>query len=274
MSDELSGKAVLVTGAGRGLGRAFAKASSAAGARVVVNDVDGDEARAVVKEITESGGLAQVSVADVATWNGAQSTVDACREAFGRIDGLVNNAGVFYQAVPWDELEDQVRRIVEVNILGSLFVGIHAARAMRENGGAIVNITSQAHWGLPNMATYAATKGAMSSMAYSWAIDLEASQIRVNAVAPTAHTRMTPAGPGLTPQARADPNSVAPVVVFLLSDLSEPLSGKTLHFNGKDLSVVVPPHFGSERLQREQWNASEIAEACRGPLNDLLTSEA
>lgn len=272
MSDDLAGKAILITGAGRGLGRAFAKAAGAAGAEVVVNDVDGEEARTVVNEITELGGSARVSVSNVATWEGAKATVDTCCDAFGRIDGLVNNAGVFYLASPWEETEAQMRQIVDINVMGSLFVASHAVRAMRgTGGGAIVNITSQAHWGLPNMATYAATKGAMASMAYCWALDLEDSGIRVNAVAPTAHTRMTPASPNLTEQARADPNSVAPVVVFLLSELSRGLSGKTLHFNGKVLSVVEPPHFGAVRVPRESWSVSQIADACQGPLSELLT---
>jgi NAD(P)-dependent dehydrogenase (short-subunit alcohol dehydrogenase family) len=150
----LDGKAVIVTGAGRGLGRAFALDAGAQGASVVVNDIDADAAEKVAAEIAESGGQAVASVGSVADWERAAELVATCLEEYGAVDGLVNNAGVLNLAPPWAETEESIRRVVEVNLLGALFVGSHAVRAMIDQGsGSIVNITSSApteppkgHW--------------------------------------------------------------------------------------------------------------------------------
>ena len=150
----LDGKAVIVTGAGRGLGRAFALDAAAEGASVVVNDIDTEAAEKVAAEIAGDGGRAVSCAGSVANWDQADDLVQTCLKEYGALDGLVNNAGVLALRPAWDETEDSIRRVVEVNLLGALFVGTHAVRAMVDQGsGSIVNITSSAQLGLSTMGT-------------------------------------------------------------------------------------------------------------------------
>ncbi len=154
----LDGKAVIVTGAGQGLGRAYALDAAAEGASVVVNDIDAAAAEKVAAEIAGAGGRAAPVVGSVADWDRAGELVGACLKEYGAVDGLVNNAGVLNLTPPWDESETSIRRVVEVNLLGALFVGTHAVRVMVDQGsGSIVNITSSAQLGLSTMGTYGAT---------------------------------------------------------------------------------------------------------------------
>ena len=269
MSEGMAGKSVLITGAGRGLGRAYGEALAAAGANVLINDVDAAEANAAAEGIVAAGGIARAHSGTIATWDGAAAAVEECISAFGAIDGLVNNAGLFHNGPPWEETEQVIRDLVEVNVVGALFVGVHAMRAMADaGGGAIVNLTSEAHLGLPTMATYAATKGALASLTYAWAWDLAERNIRVNGLAPVGFTRMTPAW--APPGSRPSPASVAPIVVFLLSDRAAAITGKVVHFNGTTLTPVVAPHKAAESVAKDLWSVDDIAEACTGPLAPAL----
>ena len=126
----LDGKAVVITGAGRGLGEAFALHAAHAGAAVVVNDIDGDLAERTAENIRSRGGRVVASSHSVADPAEAQAIVDMCVQEFGAVDGLINNAGVNYESLPWDEDLDQVRELVEVNVLGVIYTGIAAARRL------------------------------------------------------------------------------------------------------------------------------------------------
>jgi NAD(P)-dependent dehydrogenase (short-subunit alcohol dehydrogenase family) len=275
VSTWLAGKAVVITGSGRGLGRAFAAAVAAEGASVVVNDLDGDVAEATVAELSQAGAEAVAHVGSVASWDGAAELIETCVSSFGRIDGLVNNAGVFYTRSPLQEREQDLRGIVEANVLGTMFAGVHAIQAMagRGGGGAIVNIGSEAMRGYSSMGAYAATKGAVASMTYAWSHHLEETGVRVNAVAPNAQTRMTPRGPDGRPLPRPEAASVAPLVVYLLSDASAGINGKLIKFNGTRLVPMVPTAPAEEAQVREGWTVGEIAAACDGPLAALLHSD-
>ena len=171
--------------------RAFALACAAEGAKVVVNDVDVEEAAAVVAEIVGLGGEALVSGHSVADWDAADDLVDSCVQAYGRIDGLVNNAVTYpYFGEPWAEEVDTIRHAIEVNVMGAMFCGVHALRRMQEQRrGSVVNLTSRAMLGIPGAGTYSAAKGALASMTYSWALDMAQHGVRVNALAPAAMTR-------------------------------------------------------------------------------------
>lgn len=156
----LKGKAVIVTGAGTGLGRAYAQHAAGEGAQVVVNDLDEQGVAIVVDEITQAGGSAVAGAGSVSSWDDAAALVATCQRTFGRVDGLVNNAGVIRIGSPWEADEQGIRALVETNIMGATFVGVHALRVMVEQGfGAIVNNMSSAQLGLINMAVYGATKG-------------------------------------------------------------------------------------------------------------------
>jgi NAD(P)-dependent dehydrogenase (short-subunit alcohol dehydrogenase family) len=268
----LEGKAIVVTGGGRALGRAYALDAASEGACVVVNDVDAEVAYAVADEIRGRGGETIAVVASVSDWDAAAGLVRQCRDAFGQIDGLVNNAGIFHSSAPWDETEDRVRRIVEVNVLGAMFCGIHAFAAMREQGhGSIVNVTSGAHLGLIDISTYGATKGAVASMTYGWALHAREVGLRVNAVSPTAFSRMTkdwthhediPSNP--------DPEVIAPLVSYLLSDRAAAINGQIVRLDGRALSLLVKARYSDARVEREAWDFDVIGEAFdRGTLGEL-----
>lgn len=162
MTGLLDGRAIVVTGAGRGLGRAYALDLAAHGASVVVNDVDEAEAVAVAEQI---GVRAVASGHDVTDPAAVTALIDRCVEAFGRLDGLVNNAGLYHEAPPWEETADRIRRVVSLNVVGALLCQAAASRVMRETGGgAIVNASSGGMFGFPAVSTYAATKGALAAL--------------------------------------------------------------------------------------------------------------
>jgi NAD(P)-dependent dehydrogenase (short-subunit alcohol dehydrogenase family) len=256
----LDDKAIVVTGAARGLGRAYAVEAAREGASVVVNDVDEAEAEAVVDEITAAGGKAAGYAASVVSWDGARGIVEHCLERFGRLDGLVNNAGILHAGLPHEEEEQRVRAIVEVNLLGAIYVGAHALRVMAEQGyGAIVNNTSSSHYGVPGLASYSATKGALASLTYSWAVDMLPFGVRVNAFAPSAFTRMsTQSGNPIALKAPPVEHNV-PAVIYLLSDAAEGITGQVVQLRGEDLVVVAHPGLTDAKASAEEWTPGLVA---------------
>lgn len=256
----LDGKAVIVTGAGQGLGRAYALDAAAEGASVVVNDIDGAAAEKVAAEIAGAGGRAVPVVGSVADWDRAGDLVAVCRKEYGAVDGLVNNAGVLNLTPPWDESETSIRKVVEVNLLGALFVGTHAVRAMMDQGsGSIVNITSSAQLGLSTMGTYGATKGGLASLTYSWSVDLGGYSIRVNAYAPVARTAMADMSPVLPPDI-PDPADNAAIVTYLLSDLSDGITGQVIQRRGNRLVVLAHPHLTEHGAEADAWTVGTVVE--------------
>jgi NAD(P)-dependent dehydrogenase (short-subunit alcohol dehydrogenase family) len=278
----LQGRAVAITGAGRGLGRAYALDAAAHGAGVVVNDVDSGHAALVVDEIDEAGGVALASGHDISDPDQAQALIDACVERFGRIDGLVNNAGLYHETPLWDEDPARVRRVVEVNVLGTASCTIAAARAMG-SGGSIVNASSGGLYGFPTAATYGMTKGAVAALTFAAALDLEERGIRVNAISPKALTRLTenalgrhstPLGGAEAPLADIEqrlPERIAPLVTFLLSDLSAGISGQFLRFDGERIAVVPTTGFADHpSALAAAWDPHAIADAFAGELGSAL----
>lgn len=256
----LDGKAVIVTGAGQGLGRAYALDAAAEGASVVVNDIDGAAAEKVAAEIAGAGGRAAPVVGSVADWDRAGDLVAVCLKEYGALDGLVNNAGVLNLTPPWDESETSIRRVVEVNLLGALFVGTHAVRAMVDQGsGSIVNITSSAQLGLSTMGTYGATKGGLASLTYSWSVDLAGYSIRVNAYAPVARTAMADMSPVLPPDI-PDPADNAAIVTYLLSDLSDGITGQVVQRRGNRLVVLAHPRLTEHGVNADAWTVGTVVD--------------
>lgn len=239
----LAGKVVVITGAARGLGRAYALDAAREGAMVLVNDID-PEVRSVVAEIVDAGGQAVVNENTVTSWEGAGAMIAEALEAFGRIDGVVNNAGVLHVGPPWEETEDRIREDLDVNVLGSIFVGTHAMKAMMgQGGGSIVNSSASGVLGAPNRAVYCAAKGAVCSLTYSWAIDLAPHGIRVNAFSSVAETALSRSSqtpvPGGLPSAEAN----APLVTYLLSDASEGITGQVVQRYQDGFMVLSHPDF-------------------------------
>lgn len=261
----LEGRAVVVTGAGRGLGRAYALHAARSGAAVVVNDVDATASERVAGEIRAAGGAAVASGHSVADRAAAEELVGLCVTRFGAVDGLVNNAGLFHQADPWAEDLDRVRAMVEVNLMGTLHCGLAAIARMRERGrGSIVNVTSGTHLGHPGSAVYGATKGAVASLTYGWALDLMRTGVRVNAISPLAVTDMK-----LPPyEGHARPEDVAPLTTFLLSDRSAGITGQVVRRQRRGLGLIVHPVIGP-MAESEVWEVDDIDRAFRETFREL-----
>jgi NAD(P)-dependent dehydrogenase (short-subunit alcohol dehydrogenase family) len=273
----LDGKAVVVTGSGRGIGAACAKGAARRGAAVVVNDVDAPEAHETVDAITKEGGTAVACVADISDWDEAGRLIETCLAHFGKIDGLVNNAALFHMA-RLDEFDPATTRsLVEVNVLGPLYCTARAVRPMLARGsGSIINVVSGAHMGMPTMGVYGATKGAVASMVYSWALELAGSGIRVNGLSPFGATRMQPP-PGYMDEAQLQkmkaltqpPEANSPVVEYLLSDLSADINGQLVRIDRGELQLYTHPALLMPPVVRSEWTAETIAEAFAEHLKHL-----
>jgi NAD(P)-dependent dehydrogenase (short-subunit alcohol dehydrogenase family) len=257
MSDQLLlGRRVVVTGAGAGLGATYAHCIAAEGAAVVVNDLDPNAAERIATEIRNQGGQAISFAADVADWDASRELINTCVQRFGSIDGLVNNAGIIGQVGSMLDTEPAaITAALRVNVQGTIGPSVHAARAMvGSGGGAIVNVSSGNQCGHAEFATYGASKGAVSSLTYAWAVELGPKGIRVNAISPNAHTKMIDdlqTQLGSNPEERDYPSETdnAAVVVYLLSERAAHLNGQVIRVD-KDLvsvtshPVVVEPRVG------------------------------
>jgi len=272
----LDGKVAVVTGSGRGLGRAYAAALARAGASVVVNDVDGDAARAVAEEI---GGVAEVC--PVGSSEAADALVARAVEAFGRLDVMVTNAGVLRDKVLWKMTDEDFDVVVHTHLRGTFTCARAAAVRMREQGegGRIVVVGSPAgQYGNFGQTNYAAAKAGIVAFARTWALELARAQITVNAIVPTAWTRMTETIPIYAPLAGRDefpaqvrqehalgpPEDCAPLVVFLASEAGAGVTGQAIGIGGDRLTLYSHPAEVAFELREGGWSAEEIAVAWKG----------
>ena len=265
----LRDKAIVITGAGRGIGAACAREAARLGAKVVINDRDAEPAERTAAEIRESGGRAVSFVADIASWQAAADLIGHCVTTFGTIDGLVNNAGVL-ELARLDEMQPgQVESTFAVNVVGSANCAHHAAKHMIERkSGSIVNVSSGAQMGIHATGAYGASKGAVASFTYAWALELAAHGIRVNAISPMASSRMMHTDAAyrvahdLPPAPmHPSPESNAGVVCFLLSDQANRINGQIVRINGRQLALLAHPMIAAPVLERESWNFEEVAAA-------------
>jgi NAD(P)-dependent dehydrogenase (short-subunit alcohol dehydrogenase family) len=212
-------------------------------------------------EIEAEGGVAVVHAESIATWDGARSVIDRCVDALGGLDGVVNNAGIYYTCASHEQQRGRLETIVEVNLLGAMYVGTHAMRVMVEHGhGAIVNNASASHMGAPGTAAYAATKGALATLTYCWAIDIAPYGVRVNAFSPNASTRMT--AESVNPAARNAPpvERNVPAVIYLLSDHADGISGQIVQLRDNDLVVLAHPQLTDVFATADEWTPDTVLE--------------
>jgi NAD(P)-dependent dehydrogenase (short-subunit alcohol dehydrogenase family) len=265
----LENKAVAVTGAGQGIGEASALLAASLGASVLVNDIDAAAAARVAVAINERGGRAYAHAADISQWSSGQALVDACLERFGRLDGLVNNAGLFKIASLMESTAMDFTETLAVNLIGAASCAQAAAAHMLERkSGAIVNVVSGAQCGMIGLGAYGASKGALASLTYSWALELVNTGVRMNAVSPMANTQMAHKTraylsalaiplPDTVPPASAN----APVICYLLSDASAAIHGQVVRIDGGVLALMTHPAIIAPVLQRDIWTADAVAEA-------------
>jgi NAD(P)-dependent dehydrogenase (short-subunit alcohol dehydrogenase family) len=274
----LANKAVVITGSGKGIGAACAMGAARQGAAVVVNDMD-DSAEETAAAIRAAGGQAVACVANVADWDQAGHLIATCISSFGRIDGLVNNAALFYMEGIEHFDPVKAKGMVEVNVMGPLFCTGHAVKPMLAQGfGSIVNVVSGAQMGMPTMGVYGATKGAVASMVYTWALELAGTGVRVNALSPFGRTRIG----NLTDEDLKDPIIAAryaqiqppeansPVLEYLLSDRAAHVNGQLVRIDKGELQLYTHPALLVPPVIREQWTAEWVADAFENELKDRL----
>jgi NAD(P)-dependent dehydrogenase (short-subunit alcohol dehydrogenase family) len=273
----LEGKAIVITGSGRGIGAACAKGCARRGAAVVINDIDPVDANNTAEAIAAEGGKVIVCVADVAQWEEAGRLIDACISTFGKIDGLVNNAALYNSAriEAFDPIA--ARSLVEANVLGPLYCTGRAVKPMlAQKSGSIVNVVSGAHMGILSLGIYGATKGAVASMVYTWALELAGSGVRVNALSPFAATRIAlPDRRGPIPDEMAKqlallppPEANSPVVEFLLSDLAKNVNGQLVRIDKGELQLYTHPALLLPSVTRAEWTAELVAQTFEHEFKD------
>jgi NAD(P)-dependent dehydrogenase (short-subunit alcohol dehydrogenase family) len=264
----LKDKAVVVTGAGNGIGKAVAVGCAAEGAKVVVADLGvglagenptSEVADAVVKEITDAGGEA-VAVADnVAKWEGGEHIVNTCVEKFGKIDGAVCVAGILRERMLFNMSEDEFDAVIAVHLKGHFTVYRHAAAIMRkQESGSLIGFTSGAYAGSIAQANYSAAKGGIVSLTRSAAAGLHRYGVRANCIAPVAKTRMSANVP-MDLGDMGEPEDVAPMAVFLLSDASKNVTGQVFTAAGPRIAVWNQPVEVREMRTEGRWTPEEIA---------------
>jgi len=281
---DLSGKVAIVTGAGRGIGRAHALALAAAGAKVVVNDLGGSlagegadltPAEQVVAEIAAAGGEAVANGENVADFAGAERMVDHAISHFGRLDILVNNAGILRDRMLVNMSEEEWDAVIAVHLKGHFAPTRHAAAHWRERSKAgeqlharvITTSSPSGVFGNVGQTNYGAAKAGIAGFTIIAAQELGRYGVTVNCLAPNARTRMTEETfeMGETPEGfdPLDPANMSPVVVALCADEAQDITGQVFHVWGGAVNALHGWTAGELFDSRERWDADALLAAMR-----------
>jgi len=289
----LDGKVAVITGAGRGIGRGEALLFAEEGARVVVNDLGGDwdgtgadprAASQVVEEIRAAGGEAEAHFEDIGEPDGAASLVRLALHTWGRLDAVVNNAGILRDRMVFNMSLEEWDAVIKVHLRGHFLVTHEACAHWRDRSkageqirGAIVNTSSTSGiLGIAGQSNYGAAKAGIAAFTCIVAMEMERYGVRVNAIAPGARTRMTEktfgdmAAPGEGEFDQLAPENVAPLVAFLCSDAAEGITGQVLGIQGGLVELYQGWHPVSSLQKDERWTASELT----GRMDELFGDRA
>lgn len=281
----LDGRVAIITGAGRGLGREHALLFAAEGAKVVVNDLGGANdgsgsdmtpAQQTVADIKAMGAEAIVNTDNVADWDGSKRMIDSAIEAFGDLDILINNAGILRDRVVVNMNEAEWDSVIQVHLKGHFAPTHHAAAYWREQAKAGISkprnlVHTSSTSGLfanPGQGNYGAAKSGIATFSQICAKELSRYNVKSNAIAPAARTRLTMATPGLEDVMAAkdgkfdewDPANVSPLVAYLASELCE-FSGETFYVQGGQVTRVATWAMAEEIKQDDRWTVSALATA-------------
>jgi NAD(P)-dependent dehydrogenase (short-subunit alcohol dehydrogenase family) len=272
-------KVVVVTGAGGGIGRDFALAFAANGARVVVNDLgtsvagegtSAGPAQKVVDEIRARGGQAVASTDSVADWESANRIVKTAIDAFGRIDGVVNNAGILRDRFFFNMSVEEWKAVIDVHLNGSFFVARAAAPYFKsQNSGSYVHMTSTSGLiGNLGQANYSAAKLGIAGLSKSIALDMAKYKVRSNCIAPFAWSRMIGSIPTETPDQKArvekmkvmETAKIAPLAVYLASDAAQEVSGQIFAVRANEIFLMSQSRPLRSVHRAGGWTPQDIAE--------------
>jgi NAD(P)-dependent dehydrogenase (short-subunit alcohol dehydrogenase family) len=275
----LKDKVAVVTGAGGGIGRGVALLLAKEGAKVVVNDIGGSSAgegkdatpaNKVVAEITAAGGQAVANYDSVASLAGGEKIIGAALEKFGRIDIVVNNAGILRDRMIFNMSEEEWDAVINVHLKGTFACTRAAAPHMRQQkSGRVINITSTSGLiGNYGQANYAAAKMGIVGFTKAIALDLGRYGATANCIAPFAWTRMIGTIPTETEAQKArveklkkmDPGMIAPLVTFLASDAAQEVTGQIFGVRAKEIILFSQPRPIRQLADMEGWTPQKVAE--------------
>ena len=275
----LEGKVAVVSGAGGGIGREIALAMALAGAKVVINDIgasltgegqSGTPAEQTRQIIIQRGGEAAISTESVAEWASAKRIVAAALDHFGRIDIVVNNAGILRDVIFHKMSPEDWLAVINVHLNGSFFLSRAAAEPFRaQESGAYVHMTSTSGLiGNFGQANYAAAKLGITALSKSIALDMKRYNVRSNCIAPFAWSRMTSSIPAETPEQKArvekikqmTPDKNAPMAVFLASDAAREVTGQVFATRHNEIFLMSSPRPIRGIHRGEGWTPELVAE--------------